>query len=244
MTRIGQSCGVDLATLDLTYNPVWTNQAELRAFFGRHPAFRGKAFPATSSDVAWAAGVRAVGHDQSPTCPSDQQVVYAASLDFSRRSTALQLTLQPLKLEQSHRLGRYYGADRFIEVLIPSPDSSNLPTGKKNASFSEDLIHWLGEEHLFCGRSWKAFYTKSGGSRKPVRDLQFGPEPKPVFKDRIYFFAESAEADPQMRRVRLSSMLNWALDIRQKQNGLQPILKLFQRIALGTLSCKITCVLC
>lgn len=238
VTRIAQSCGVDLTTLDLIYDPEWTRQRDLRACLWRHPAFQGKTFPATSSDEAWAAAVRTPSHFQSPVTSRDQQVVYTASLDFDRRSTILQLTLQPLKLEQPHRLGRYYGADRFIEVLIPSPDSSNLPTFlKKNVSFFDNIICWLDEEHAFCGRSWKAFYTKSGGSRKPMKDLQFGPEPKPVFKDRIYFFAERAEAGLPIRRVRSSSMLNWALSLHQKENGSQPAMKLFQRIALGTSFC-------
>lgn len=239
ITRIGQSCGVDLTTIELTNRPEWIKQSNLRASLWRHPAFQGKTFPTSSSDGAWAAGLRAAGHDQSSSFPSDQQVVYTASLDFSRRSAPLRLTLQPLRLDQSHRLGRYYGADRFMEVLIPSPDSSNVPAFLKNdASFFEKLICWLGEGHAFCGRSWKAFYTKSGGSRKPVRELQFGPEPKPVFQDRVYFFAEYAEAHPGLPRVRLSSMLNWALNLRHKENGSQPVLKLFQRIALGTLPCE------
>lgn len=242
MTRIAQSCDVDLTKVDLAHCPQWHKQEDFWASLWRHPAFQGKTAHEASSDAAWAAGLRAARHDQSPGLPSDKQIVYTASLDFSRKSTPLQLTLQPLKLESSHRLGRHYGADRFIELLIPSPDSSNLPAFLKNsASFSRSLIRWLIEEHAFCGRSWKAFYTKSGGSRKPVKGLQFGPDPKPVYKDRIYFFAERAEADPNMTRVRLSSMLNWALSLRQEDNGSQPVLKLFQRIALGTLSCERAC---
>lgn len=239
MTRITQHCGVDLNTLELVYNTEWTKQRDLRASLWRHPALQGKAFPAASSDEAWTAGLRAAVPEQPLTSPSDQQVVYTASLDFNRKSTALQLTLQPLKLEQAHRLGRKFGPDRFIELLIPSPDSSNLPTTfKKDSAFFEKLIRWLLDEQAFCGRSWKAFYTKSGGSRKPVKDLQFGPEPKPIFKDRIYFFAERVERGSQIPKVRLSSMLNWALDLRQKDNGSQPVQKLFQRIALGTLPCE------
>lgn len=239
VTRITQHCGVDLNTLELGYNTEWTKQRDLRASLWRHPALQGKAFPAASSDEAWTAGIRAAMPEQYLTSSSDQQVVYTASLDFDRKSTALQLTLQPLKLEQAHRLGRKFGPDRFIELLIPSPDSSNLPTTfKKDSAFFKKLIRWLLDEQVFCGRSWKAFYTKSGGSRKPVKDLQFGPEPKPIFKDRIYFFAECAETGSQIPKVRLSSMLNWALDLRQKDNGSQPVQKLFQRIALGMLPCE------
>lgn len=190
----------------------------MRSSLARHEAFRGKVFPAASSDAAWAAGLRAAGIQTCLVLPSDQDVVYAASLDFSsgHSSRSLQLTVQPMKLEQPHRLGRKYGSDRFLELLIPSPDSSNLPASlRDDASFFKTLISWLGEQHAFCGRFWRPFYTKSSGSRKPVKDIVFGPPPRPVFADRIFFFfAESAEAGTDLKhgRVCLSSMVEWALN--------------------------------
>lgn len=197
----------------------------------RHPDFQGKTFPVASSDVAWAAGLRAAGLQDSAIIPVDQ-VVYTASLEFgSSLSHPLQLIMRPLKVEQGHRLARQFGADRFLELLVPSPDSSNLPAKlkKEDASFFEMLISWLHERQKFCGRTWAAFYTKAGGSRAPVKDLHIGPPPKPVYQDRIYFFAEDTAGKT---RVRLSNMLRWGLELSRKANQKQPVLKLFQRIAL------------
>lgn len=226
-----------MQTVDLRYEPSWTDQKELRTSLWKHSAFKGKAFPESSNAAAWAASLK-----QSSTLPFDQQVVYSASLNFSdAKVDLLRLTIHPLKLEQSHRLGRHFGADRFLELLLPSPDSSNLPASfknKKSEPFFEDLIRWLAEEHPFCGRYWKAFYTKSGGSRKPVRDLQFGPEPRPVYTDRVYFFAESAESDDFIQ-IPMYSMLDWVLQFNRKPNRRQPVLKLFQRIALGKSLCTL-----
>lgn len=231
VTRIAQHCGVDLQTVDMKYESSWVNQKQLRAGLWKHSSFQEKAFPESSSAAAWPTSAT-----DSSFLPVDQQVVYSASLDFtSNKNDPLRLTIQPLKLEQSHRLGRRFGADRFLEILLPSPDSSNLPGFIKNRSsesFFENLVRWLADEHLFCGRRWKAFYTKSGGSRKPVRDLQFGPEPKPVYKDRVYFFAQFSESNDFVQTP-LYKMLDWVLQFNRKPNRDQPILKLFQRIALG-----------
>lgn len=208
MTRIAQHCGVDLQTVDVQYGPSWTNQKDFRSNLWKQPAFQGQTFPESSSAAAWDASLQ-----QSSVLPDDQQVVYSASLDFTNNHLdPLRLTIHPLKLDQSHRLERRFGADRFLELLLPSPDSSNLPpfVKKKSESFFKDLVRWLAGDHLFCGRRWKAFYTKSGGSRKPVRDLRFGPDPKPVYKDRIYFFAESAESEDIDARS-MFSMLDWVL---------------------------------
>lgn len=221
----------------MTYEPSWTDQKQLRANLWKQSAFQGKAFPESSSVAAWAASL-----EQSALLPFDQQAVYSASLEFSNnKADPLRLSIQPLKLDQSHRLGRHFGADRFLELLLPSPDSSNLPRYIKTKSsdsdsFLGDLVKWLVEEQSFCGRRWKAFYTKDGGSRKPVRDLRFGPEPKPIYKDRVYLFAESADCDGFIR-TSMKSMLDWAFQLRRKHNQNQPVLKLFQRIALGKALC-------
>lgn len=248
VTRIAQHCGIDLVDMsDLKPDPAWVDQNELRKSLAKHSAFQSQtmAFPEASKGAAWAASLEqsvvdaawAASSNLEPTAsmPFNQQVVYAASLDFNRDSKAsLQLTLQPLKLEPSHRLGRRFGADRFLELLVPSPDSSNLPPSVKDqGSFFDELVQWLGVDHAFCGRSWTAFYTKSGGSRKPVRDLQFGPDPRPIFRERIFFFAGRDHVQPcTFPDLPLAGMLDWALDLKRRANRSQPFLKLFQRISL------------
>lgn len=232
VTRIALSCGVDLATVDLQDMLDWQDQKLVRTALWKHPAFQGKAFPESSPSPAWAASL-----DKS-LLAFDQHVVYTASLELVKGSgkkskTSMQLMLQPLKLEQSYRLARFYGADRFLELLIPSPDYSNLRTLVEDAeNFFKALVLWLINSHELCGRTWKAFYTKSGGSRKPQKDLQFGSEPRLMYKERIYFFAEDDQVDGEFPRVSLKQMLKWALSLRTAKNRKQPSLKLFQRLAL------------
>lgn len=225
--RIAQSCAVDLSSVPLNYSSSWTIQKNLRFALWKHDAFRGNAFPASVSNKAWEASL------DPTTLLFDQHVVFSASLDFTNtKADPLRLTLQPPKVEQSHRLGRRFGSDRFLELLVPSPDTSNLPQYlKKDESFFENLIQWLtGEPHAFCGRQWRPFYTKDGGAREPVKDLSFRPEKKKVYQNRVYFFAERGTG---LSHVPLHLMLHWLLDFKQADNRRQPVLKLFQRIAIG-----------
>lgn len=173
----------------------------------------------------------------SGTSEKNQHVVFTASLEFSstKSDNPLRLRLQPLKIDKPHRLGRKYGADRFLELLVPSPDSSNLPWFIKDKPFYDELVDWLTQEpHAFCGRRYRPFYLKSGGQRKPIRHLQFGPEPKPIYTDRVYFFAENGIdiARDEQPAMPVESMISWALDLKGGKNDSQPVLKLFQRLAL------------
>lgn len=219
---------VDLQSPSLTYNPQWKNQKLLRSALAE--AFQGKPLPAASDPDAWAMA-------SSVATGKHNDVVFAASLEFStmKSDSPLGLKLQPLKLEQPHRLGRKYGADRFLELLVPSPDSSNLPWFMKDKPFYDELVNWLTKRpHAFCGRRYRPFYLKSGGQRKPLRYLQFGPDPKPVYTDRIFLFAEHGidMARNEQPSTPVESLVSWALDLQTGRNDSQPVLKLFQRLAL------------
>lgn len=218
---------VDLSSVSLTYSSQWTDQKVLRSVLGN--AFQGKPLPAASDPDAWAIAT-------SGTSAKYQHIVFAASLEFaamkSDSSCFLHLKLQPLKLDKPHRLGRKFGADRFLELLVPSPDSSNLPSLMKNKPFYDELVNWLTQQpHVFCGRCYRPFYLKSGGQRKPLKHLQveFGPDPKPVYTDRVYLFAEHGI---DIAKMPVESMIGWALDLKGSMNDSQPVLKLFQRLAL------------
>lgn len=220
--------GVDLHSVALTYDPQWKDQKVLRSHLGE--AFPDKSLPPASDPNAWAMAANG-------TPGRNQHVVFAASLEFATMKSGghLRLRLQPLKLDQPHRLGRKYGSDRFLELLVPSPDSSNLPWFIKDKPFYDELVNWLTQEpHAFCGRHYRPFYLKSGGPRKPLRHLQFGPEPKPVYTDRVYLFAELGIdiVRNDQPSTPLESMISWALDLKGGRNDSQPVLKLFQRLAL------------
>lgn len=250
ITRIAQYCAVNLDDLPggLVYNPEWKEQKSLRKSLYACPQFQGKAFPPSSSHDAWTASF-------SGFVLGEQHVVFTASMDYNEPSKSgppFLLHFQPLKLEQSHRLGRRFGADRFMEILLPSPNSSNAPAFLKNdeAAFQE-VCQWLTREsHSICGREWASFFIKDGGARKPVTDFRFAADLKPIFKDRIYLFAEDGlgffsprkgehlpakDESDRRTRVTVPLVLDWALNLAD--NGSQPALKLFQRIPLGKQSC-------
>jgi hypothetical protein len=144
------------------------------------------------------------------------------------------MRLQPLKLDKPHRLSRKYGADRFLELLVPSPDPANLPSSFKDKPLYNDLLAWLTRKpHMFCGRHYRPFYMKNGGQRTPLRQLS-GPDPKPVYTSRIFLFAENGVdiASNGKPPTPVESMIGWALDLKGGKNDCQPVLKLFQRLAL------------
>jgi hypothetical protein len=220
--------GIELGSVSLTYDPQWKDQKVLRSALSE--AFRGKSLPPAADPDTWAMAT-------SCTPGSNQHVVFVASLEFAttNASSPLRLRLQPLKLDKPHRLGRKYGADRFLELLVPSPDPSNLPLSLKDKSFYDDLLDWLTRKvHTFCGRRYRPFYLKSGGRRTPPKHLLFGPDPKPTYTDRIFLFAESGVdiARNEQPSTPVESMISWALDLKGGENDSQPVLKLFQRLAL------------
>lgn len=225
---MGLHMGIELSSVSLTYDPQWRDQKVLRSVIGE--AFRGKSLPPAADSDAWA---------MAADGPKDnkQHVVFTASLEFAtaKSNCPLRLRLQPLKLDKPHRLGRKYGADRFLELLVPSPDLSNLPSSLKDKPFYDDLLEWLARRpHAFCGRCYRPFYLKPGGQRTPAKHLHFGPEPKPIYTDRIFFFAENGVDIARCERpsTPIESMMSWALDLKGGSNDSQPVLKLFQRLAL------------
>ncbi|KAI3392738.1 hypothetical protein diail_5252 [Diaporthe ilicicola] len=232
--RIGSHMGVDLNAVSVNYSPDWDNQENLRKALGR--AFPGKPLPAASDSSAWTMATRPE-KDQNIPCKDQQHVVFTASLEFAstRPSSPLCLKLKPLKLDRPHRLGRKYGANRFLELLVPSPDRFNLPLFMKDEPFYDELVSWLTQQpHAFCGRRYRPFYLKSGGQRTPLKHLHLGPDPKPVYTDRIFLFAEDGIdlARSGKPSTPIESMISWALNLRGGKNHSQPVLKLFQRLAL------------
>ncbi|TLD15951.1 uncharacterized protein PgNI_02023 [Pyricularia grisea] len=237
VTRIALHCNVDLDDVKgLGYDQNWDNPKTLRSILYKHPLFQGKTFPEQCSVDAWNASVK-----------DFDKVVLVAELDLNPAPTGafFLLKLKALTIEQSHRLSRRFGEDRFLEILYPSHASSSI----KDPELLPTLNNWLCHgRHSFVGRKWAAFFTKDAGYRRPAREVRLGPDPKPVFKDRIYFFAEdgnrfqshqhalntSFSRNPLIRTaLSVHSMLNWLLQLDLDQNQRQPWPKLFSRIQLG-----------
>ncbi|KAK3322996.1 RNA dependent RNA polymerase-domain-containing protein [Apodospora peruviana] len=244
LTRICLHCNVDLNHKDLHYDPAWATQRmmEIWKSLREHDLFRGKPFPEKPSAEAFAAA--ALGTFES----KGNAIVLSATLDFNPEKTGplFLVDLKPLKLDQGCRLTRRFGPDRFFEILIPSPTAQSAPAIVKEGG-SEQVIRWLTQApHSLVGRKWQAFYTKDAGYRKPAKEFRLGPDAKPVFKDRVHFFAEGGhnflpavnravvpadEPANQRSEFKVSQMLNWLLEIEKNEE--QPHLKLFSRIQLG-----------
>lgn len=238
ITRIALHCGVSLDDVEFQYSPGWTDLKELRKCLWMHPMFSGKAFPESPRDDIWTAcfsNYTCRGHD----------LVLTASMDLNTAKSGplYHVRLNAPKLDKPHRLSRRFGPDRFMELLFPSPDPPKLPAHLKG--HKDRTIQWLTREtHSLAGCHWSSFYTKDSGYKKPQSQLNFGPDPKPVFKDRVYFFAEdgvdfmASETDDsrplteQRTRTRIKryEMLDWAFNF--SDNVDQQYLKLFQRIPL------------
>ncbi|KAK1996589.1 RNA-directed RNA polymerase [Colletotrichum falcatum] len=243
ITRIAVHCNVDLGDVHLTYDESWINYKQLLKSLLTHPLFASKAFPEPPSTDAWTAamsGFRTV---------RGQHVVFSAALDQAPKANKgrlFTLSMSPISLDQGCRLHRRFGSDRFLELLVPASNSWNPPLNSPEAS--QEVTRWLSSRpHYFAGRHWRAFFSRDGGYKKPQKNLYLGPEPKPVFRERISLFAEngnnfhstsprggvSPNNSTREPRVKLSRyrMLDWLLQFSINQQ--QPYLKLFSRIQLG-----------
>ncbi|RYP73826.1 hypothetical protein DL771_003404 [Monosporascus sp. 5C6A] len=234
--RIALHCGVDLEELSLTYDESWTDQTRLRSMLKSHPLLRDKNFPERANTDAWNAGLQDFTN-------GGQHVVLSASLETSSTTTGpfFKVSLNPLKFELPHRLDRRFGSDRFLEILVPSP-SRNL-----SESSTDYFIEWLlNHPHILLGRKWAPFFIRKADPKKRAKDDGFGPEPKPEYVERVYLFAEDGNEFHRPRgeeyppkgepvgshsRLSRSGLLSWMLQPRE--NGRQPYLKLFSRIALS-----------
>ncbi|RYP41058.1 hypothetical protein DL767_001219 [Monosporascus sp. MG133] len=234
--RIALHCGVDLEELGLTYDESWTDQTQLRSMLKSHPLLRDKNFPGRTNTDVWNASLQDFMN-------GGQHVVLSASLETSSTTTGpfFKVSLNPLKFELPHRLDRRFGSDRFLEILVPSP-SRNL-----SESSADYLIEWLvNHPHILLGRKWAPFFIRKADPKKRAKDDGFGPEPKPEYVERVYLFAEDGNEFHQPRgeeypskgepvgshsRLSRSGLLSWML--QPQQNGSQPYLKLFSRIALS-----------
>ena len=245
ITRVALHCGVELHHTNLEYHRDWHDQKSLWRALNGHPAFRNKDFPPKSDERAWQASF-------SDFFSRGQAVVFVASMDWARDANGPMFSarLHPLALDDSYRLGRRFGPDRFLELICPSLYSGTVPAFlQDNDDAVDQVIHWLVREpHWFLGRQWAPFYLKDVGYKKPTKEVRLGPEPKPVVKDRIYLFAEDGSTFTESRahsrlstkdevksgvrtKLKLPEMLEWSLELTR--NTEQPCLKLFQRTALG-----------
>ncbi|KAK1961474.1 RNA-directed RNA polymerase [Colletotrichum sublineola] len=243
VTRIALHCNVDLRHVHMTYDESWINYKQLWKSLLANPIFAGKSFPESPCPDAWAAAMSGF------KTAHGQHVVFSAALDQApkaEKGSLFTLSMLPIALDQGCRLHRRFGSDRFLELLVPASNSWNAPLNSPEAS--EEVTRWLSSRpHYFAGRQWRAFFSRDGGYKKPQKNLNLGPEPRPVYRERISLFAENGnnfhtvhpldgilpKSNTCEPRAKLSTchMLDWLLQF--DRNKEQPYLKLFTRIQLG-----------
>ncbi|KAL2015359.1 hypothetical protein VTK56DRAFT_5756 [Thermocarpiscus australiensis] len=245
VTRICLHCRVDLEDESLRYDPAWATSdiVDIWKSLGRLDVFRGKSFPERPAAEIFAAALASFES-------RGNAVVMSATLEFNPEKTGplFLVDMKPLRFDEGCRLTRRFGPDRFFEILIPSPAALNAPAIVRERGGSEQIIKWLTEKpHSLVGRQWQAFYAKDAGYRKPAKDYRLGPDAKPMFKERVHFFAETGhnfrppskanhsipanDSVHQRTELKVSQMLDWLLQLEQNEG--QPHLKLFSRIQLG-----------
>ncbi|KAG8425956.1 hypothetical protein J3459_008559 [Metarhizium acridum] len=205
--------------------------------------------PQPSSHDAWDLALKGF---QSTT----QAVMLSAELILNRSSAGplFSLKLHPLHLEKSHRLSRRFGADRFLEILMPYPNHVRKVAKTKNDNVSTDaIINWLTEKHYFLGRRWTAFYCKPAPRKKGIR--KSAPAVPQV---RIFFFASDGDSfkgclngllppiaqasTPGIRtKMPVHNLLDWAIGGLGTTN--QQVPKMFSRISLSLSHTHATVVL-
>lgn len=226
----------------MSYQPDWHNYPNLRKALFEHPLFAGKSFPERPTTEAWTAALSGF------KSPRGQVVAFAASLEQRKDKKSgpiFALTMQPVILDQGCRLHRKFGSDRFLEILMPSPNCWEGPI--KSPEMREQVTDWLSTRlHYLAGRQWRAFYARDAGHKTPPKTFALGPDPKPVFRERISLFAEhgnnfvasplnprpSLDISGDVRaKMEVRHMLDWLLQLDANED--QPFLKLFARIQLG-----------
>ncbi|KAL6884940.1 RNA dependent RNA polymerase domain-containing protein [Trichoderma longibrachiatum] len=244
ITRAALHCKVSLEQFDLLYEPndSWHDQTKLRDIISRHSLFHGKSLPPASDSVAWKT---ALADFQTKI----KTVTLTAEFVYNQDGGPLySLRLHPLRLELGHRLARRFGADRFLEILIPSPSSSSDEDPKvlKEAKSLEKIVEWLTKSrHYLLGRTWKPFYVRGVKGKKISSTTRSAPQ------DRVYLFAcdannfrtpsiadgipplEEALETKRRTKMKLSGLLKWAVGVDNERNCQQPITKLFSRLALS-----------
>lgn len=224
----------------LDYNTLWQ-------FLKGLPQLQGKPFPEECAPKAWASSVA------KWTDGKFEGVVMSASLKFSpsKSGPLFRIQLKPLTTDRTHRLGRRFGNDRFLEVTFPNLTNFQ-PRGKTDdlEMGRKEIIDWIrGHGHEFMGIEWHAFGLKDARSKKIINNIELkkaSDDAESKATHQVFFFAvdgigfQTSQTPPVVgedlrhhTRFDVKGLLRWLIPFHLESNGRQPYLKLFSRISLG-----------
>lgn len=211
------------------------------------PALKDKEFPERSERQAWLAA-------QENYIKGPHGVLLSGSLKFNSGSSPtdpfFKLRLHPMKLDLSHRLGRRFGQDRFLELDIPHLAGRHVPRLLQElGDRGRDLVieYLVDGVHLLCGRNWKPFHCKpkeKDRKRDILKDYNDDDASAAATAYRLFFFAvdgngfrivksplqETSYAGNHFK-LSISALLNLLRPTRKNTN--ESYLKLFSRTALA-----------
>ncbi|KAK2748968.1 hypothetical protein FQN57_007251 [Myotisia sp. PD_48] len=168
-------------------------------------------------------------------------VTLSGKLDWCNHAGFMKLTLNPLKLEKSHRFARRFGADRFLEITAPIISDRSKNVGFHPDVFRKAFGQWLAtaEHHLF-GRVWRAFFLEDHKAKTK-------PSAKKDMRSKVFFFAvdgeDFARGPPSLSpegeqshnhtTMSLEQFMNWHIPIQYNRREKDKDCKLFNRMRLG-----------
>lgn len=213
-----------------------------------HGPFVGKSLPPASEAQAWDLALNGFQSDLTKGIGNKVVTLSAELVPRSRDTGPLfEFRLNPLKLDPlGHRLSRRFGADRFLEIIMPSPFSlqDGLSSSEQHKNCALDFIQWLtGSIHHFLGRTWSAFYCRD------FKKTSQSTNAKSSYLQRVFLFATDGDSfrvpdqpgvipppqealTPESRtKMELHELLDWAIDL--KRNSKMSLPKLFNRISLS-----------
>ncbi|OBT46789.1 hypothetical protein VE00_02021 [Pseudogymnoascus sp. WSF 3629] len=229
----------DIHTL-LDYNALWQFLKDL-------PQLRGKPLPEKCTPKVWASSLErwSVGNFEG--------VVMSASLKFASSKTGpfFKVQLKPLGTALTHRFGRRFGNDRFLEITLPNL-SKFRPPGSTEDDLEmrrKEISHWIrGHGHQFMGIEWRAFGLKDARSKK-INNIELkkaADDAENNATHQVFFFAvdgigfqtspslPAIDDDPKHHtKLTVKGLLHWLIPFHLEKNQKQPYLKLFSRISLG-----------
>lgn len=167
--------------------------------------------------------------------PDDDDSVVTLSAELTRseeKRSRFALTVNTMKYERSHRFGRRFGSDRFLELIVPQ-------VGRMSKDEHEAVTRWLATcKHYLFGRTWRAFYfenRKAVGGKLTAKVTLFAVDGddfiKPLSQPGHLDVAPQGQLSSSHTPMTLEAMINWLIPFNK--NDKQKDLKLFQRIHLG-----------
>ncbi len=159
ITRVCLHVGVSFAEIDFPEPAVLDDYTILWRFLKSVPALEGKLFLERCSETIWELASGDFSH-------GFRGVVFSGSLRFNIDGSGKPLfhfRLLPMKLDLSHRLGRRFMDDRFLEIDMPALTGRDIPKSlRKVGARGYDIVcNWLvGFRHPLLGRFWKPFLQR------------------------------------------------------------------------------------